>query len=150
MKHEWESTGRTPAPNLKKQRNADYELNASPLKEGFFRNATASGEWQPTIPAVVEDEEMVGQPATYAERIAQDEKDEELLNAPKPPESIFTRPRSNASSWGRPNIQRAGARPTSRSNSAVSMMGARWIPNPGCAPQAESRCPGKANRPEGA
>eukprot|EP00959_Pyramimonas_sp_CCMP1952_P194940 4076441-Pyramimonas_sp.AAC.1 len=26
-KHERESTGRTPAPNLKKQRNEDYELN---------------------------------------------------------------------------------------------------------------------------
>eukprot|EP00959_Pyramimonas_sp_CCMP1952_P151726 3174678-Pyramimonas_sp.AAC.1 len=42
MKHERESTGRTPAPNLKKQRNEDYELNVSPLKEGFFRNATTS------------------------------------------------------------------------------------------------------------
>eukprot|EP00959_Pyramimonas_sp_CCMP1952_P434890 9106207-Pyramimonas_sp.AAC.1 len=25
-----------------------------------------------------------------------------------------------------------------------------WDPNPDCAPRAESRCPGKANRPEGA
>eukprot|EP00959_Pyramimonas_sp_CCMP1952_P199333 4169579-Pyramimonas_sp.AAC.1 len=64
MKRERASTGRTPAPNLKKQRNEDYELNISPLKEGFFRNATTSGEWQPTIPAVVEDEEMVGQVTT--------------------------------------------------------------------------------------
>eukprot|EP00959_Pyramimonas_sp_CCMP1952_P051185 1069713-Pyramimonas_sp.AAC.1 len=42
MKHERGSTGRTPAPHLKAQRNEDYELNVSPLKEGFFRNATAS------------------------------------------------------------------------------------------------------------
>eukprot|EP00959_Pyramimonas_sp_CCMP1952_P397490 8329051-Pyramimonas_sp.AAC.1 len=42
MKHERESTGRAPAPNLKKQRHEDYELNVSPLKEGFFRNATTS------------------------------------------------------------------------------------------------------------
>eukprot|EP00959_Pyramimonas_sp_CCMP1952_P009252 192853-Pyramimonas_sp.AAC.1 len=35
-KHERESTGRTSAPNFKKQRNEDYELNVSPLKEGFF------------------------------------------------------------------------------------------------------------------
>eukprot|EP00959_Pyramimonas_sp_CCMP1952_P348113 7291346-Pyramimonas_sp.AAC.1 len=33
MKHERESTGRTPAPHLKKRRNEDYELNVSPLKE---------------------------------------------------------------------------------------------------------------------
>eukprot|EP00959_Pyramimonas_sp_CCMP1952_P264099 5522580-Pyramimonas_sp.AAC.1 len=25
-----------------------------------------------------------------------------------------------------------------------------WNPNPGCAPQAENKCPGKANKPEGA
>eukprot|EP00959_Pyramimonas_sp_CCMP1952_P299232 6258809-Pyramimonas_sp.AAC.1 len=35
-KHERGSTGRTPAPHLKEQRNEDYELNVSPLKEGFF------------------------------------------------------------------------------------------------------------------
>eukprot|EP00959_Pyramimonas_sp_CCMP1952_P018775 396769-Pyramimonas_sp.AAC.1 len=29
-------------------------------------------------------------------------------------------------------------------------MEACWNPNPDCAPQAESRCPGKANGPEGA
>eukprot|EP00959_Pyramimonas_sp_CCMP1952_P059431 1241172-Pyramimonas_sp.AAC.1 len=58
MKHERESTGRTLAPNFEKQRNEDYELSVPPLKEGFFRHATTSGEWQPTIPAVVEDEEM--------------------------------------------------------------------------------------------
>eukprot|EP00959_Pyramimonas_sp_CCMP1952_P085712 1792945-Pyramimonas_sp.AAC.1 len=29
-------------------------------------------------------------------------------------------------------------------------MEARWNPNPGCAPQAENGCPGKANKPEGA
>eukprot|EP00959_Pyramimonas_sp_CCMP1952_P269343 5630748-Pyramimonas_sp.AAC.1 len=63
MKHERESTGRTPASHPKKQRSEDYELNVSPLKEGFFRNATTSGSWQPSIQAVVEDEEMVGQPA---------------------------------------------------------------------------------------
>eukprot|EP00959_Pyramimonas_sp_CCMP1952_P339983 7120193-Pyramimonas_sp.AAC.1 len=85
-KREREATGRTPAPNLKKQRNEDYELNTSPLKEGFFRNATASGEWQPTIRAVVEDEEMVGQQYMYSQLFKQDEKDEEFLNAPKPPE----------------------------------------------------------------
>eukprot|EP00959_Pyramimonas_sp_CCMP1952_P031520 661232-Pyramimonas_sp.AAC.1 len=32
-KHGRGSTGRTPAPHLKKQRNEDYELNVSPLKE---------------------------------------------------------------------------------------------------------------------
>eukprot|EP00959_Pyramimonas_sp_CCMP1952_P107835 2254880-Pyramimonas_sp.AAC.1 len=32
-KHDRESTGRTPAPQLKKQRNEDYDLNDSPLKE---------------------------------------------------------------------------------------------------------------------
>eukprot|EP00959_Pyramimonas_sp_CCMP1952_P375333 7861134-Pyramimonas_sp.AAC.1 len=62
-KHERESTGRAPAPHLKKQRNDDYELNVSQLKEGFFRTAATSGDWQPSNPAVVEDEEMVGQPA---------------------------------------------------------------------------------------
>eukprot|EP00959_Pyramimonas_sp_CCMP1952_P017169 364498-Pyramimonas_sp.AAC.1 len=76
MKNERESTGRTPAPHLKKQRNEDHELNVSPLREGFFRNATTSGDWQPSIPAVVEGGEMVGQPATYAQLITQDEKDE--------------------------------------------------------------------------
>eukprot|EP00959_Pyramimonas_sp_CCMP1952_P176589 3690784-Pyramimonas_sp.AAC.1 len=64
-KHERESTGRTSAPNLKKQQNEDYEPNVSPLKEGFFRDATTSGEWQPTIPAVVEGEEVVGQQDIY-------------------------------------------------------------------------------------
>eukprot|EP00959_Pyramimonas_sp_CCMP1952_P134842 2821754-Pyramimonas_sp.AAC.1 len=42
MKHERGSTGRTPAPDLTKRLNEDYELNVSPLKEGFFRNATTS------------------------------------------------------------------------------------------------------------
>eukprot|EP00959_Pyramimonas_sp_CCMP1952_P250764 5241650-Pyramimonas_sp.AAC.1 len=91
MKRERESTGRAPALNLKKQRDEDYELNVSPLKEGFFRSATASGEWQPTIPAVVEDGELVGQLATYAQLITRDEKDEEFLNAPKPLENTFGR-----------------------------------------------------------
>eukprot|EP00959_Pyramimonas_sp_CCMP1952_P312325 6537188-Pyramimonas_sp.AAC.1 len=86
MKHEREFTGRTPAPRLKKPRDEDYELNVSPLKEGVFRNAATSGDWQHSIPAVVEDEEMIGQPATYAQLITQDEKDEESLNAPKKPE----------------------------------------------------------------
>eukprot|EP00959_Pyramimonas_sp_CCMP1952_P400764 8397809-Pyramimonas_sp.AAC.1 len=63
---------------------------------------------------------------------------------------MFVRPRSDASSRGRPKIPRSGARSTSRSNSTVSMMEARWNPNPNCAPQAESSCPGKASRPEGA
>eukprot|EP00959_Pyramimonas_sp_CCMP1952_P142853 2990617-Pyramimonas_sp.AAC.1 len=115
-KHERESTERTPAPHLKKQRNEQYDLHVSPLKEGFFRPAVTSGDRQPSIPAVVEDEEMVGQPASCTELIKQDERDEELLDVPKPPESAFVRPRSNASSRGRPNIPRSGARPTSRSN----------------------------------
>eukprot|EP00959_Pyramimonas_sp_CCMP1952_P092252 1931339-Pyramimonas_sp.AAC.1 len=45
-------------------------------------------------------------------------------------------------------MPRSGARSTSRSNSTASMMEACWNPNPECAPQAESRYPGKANRPE--
>eukprot|EP00959_Pyramimonas_sp_CCMP1952_P340223 7125888-Pyramimonas_sp.AAC.1 len=57
-KHDRESTGRTPAPQLKKQRNEDYDLNDSPLEEGFYRLAVASGDWQPSVPAAVEDEEM--------------------------------------------------------------------------------------------
>eukprot|EP00959_Pyramimonas_sp_CCMP1952_P134050 2804153-Pyramimonas_sp.AAC.1 len=57
-KHDRGSTGRTPAPQLQKQRNEDYDLNDSPLKEGFYRPAVASGDWQPSMPAVVEDEEM--------------------------------------------------------------------------------------------
>eukprot|EP00959_Pyramimonas_sp_CCMP1952_P435161 9112045-Pyramimonas_sp.AAC.1 len=109
-KHERESTGRTLAPHLEKQGNEDYELNVSPLKEGFFRNAAASGDWQPSVPAVVEDEEMVGQPATYAQLITQDEKDEEFSNAPKPPENTFVRPKSNASSRRRPKMPRSWAR----------------------------------------
>eukprot|EP00959_Pyramimonas_sp_CCMP1952_P289853 6062044-Pyramimonas_sp.AAC.1 len=56
-KHERESTGRTPAPHLKKQRNEDYDLNVSPLKEGFLRPAVTSGDWQPSVPALVEDGE---------------------------------------------------------------------------------------------
>eukprot|EP00959_Pyramimonas_sp_CCMP1952_P472937 9500877-Pyramimonas_sp.AAC.1 len=79
-KHERESTGRTPAPRLKKQRNEEYGLNVSPLKEGFFRPAVTSGDWQPSIPAVLEDGEMVGQPASCTERIKQDERDEKLLH----------------------------------------------------------------------
>eukprot|EP00959_Pyramimonas_sp_CCMP1952_P178410 3729247-Pyramimonas_sp.AAC.1 len=54
-KHERESTGRTPAPQPKKQRNEDYDLNVSPRREGFYRTAVTSGDWQPSIPAVVED-----------------------------------------------------------------------------------------------
>eukprot|EP00959_Pyramimonas_sp_CCMP1952_P457833 9475581-Pyramimonas_sp.AAC.1 len=44
----------------------------------------------------------------------------------------------------------SGARSTSRSNSNISMMDTYWNWNSDCAPQAESRCPGKANQPEGA
>eukprot|EP00959_Pyramimonas_sp_CCMP1952_P421711 8834413-Pyramimonas_sp.AAC.1 len=47
-------------------------------------------------------------------------------------------------------MPRSGARSASRSNSTVSIMEARWNPNPNCAPQAESRCPGQANWSEGA
>eukprot|EP00959_Pyramimonas_sp_CCMP1952_P375855 7872297-Pyramimonas_sp.AAC.1 len=65
---------------------------------------------------------MVGQQGIYSQLIKQDEKDEEFLNAPKPRERTFACPRSNASSRGTPKIQRSGARSTSRSNSAVSMM----------------------------
>eukprot|EP00959_Pyramimonas_sp_CCMP1952_P438174 9173212-Pyramimonas_sp.AAC.1 len=35
-KHDRGPTGRTPAPQLKKQRNEDYDLNDSPLQEGFY------------------------------------------------------------------------------------------------------------------
>eukprot|EP00959_Pyramimonas_sp_CCMP1952_P375369 7861956-Pyramimonas_sp.AAC.1 len=63
---------------------------------------------------------MVGQPASYTELIRQDERDEELLEVPKPPE---------------------GARSTSRSNSNISIMETCWNPNVDIAPQAESRCP---------
>eukprot|EP00959_Pyramimonas_sp_CCMP1952_P416215 8720465-Pyramimonas_sp.AAC.1 len=93
---------------------------------------------------------MVGQPASYTELITQDEKDEELLDVLNPPENTFVRPRSNASSRERPKIPRSGARSTSRRNSTISMAEACWNPNPNCALQAESRCPGKANKPEGA
>eukprot|EP00959_Pyramimonas_sp_CCMP1952_P199721 4177588-Pyramimonas_sp.AAC.1 len=65
---------------------------------------------------------MVGQQDIYSQLFKRDEKDEELQNAPKPPGSIFARPRSNASSWGRPKMPRSGARSTSRSKSTVSMM----------------------------
>eukprot|EP00959_Pyramimonas_sp_CCMP1952_P032747 686817-Pyramimonas_sp.AAC.1 len=34
-KHDGGPTGRTPAPQLKKQRNEDYDLNDSPLQEGL-------------------------------------------------------------------------------------------------------------------
>eukprot|EP00959_Pyramimonas_sp_CCMP1952_P302450 6328413-Pyramimonas_sp.AAC.1 len=57
-KHDGEATGRTPAPQLKKQRNEDYDLNNSPRQEGLYGSAVAPGDWQPSIPAVVEDEEM--------------------------------------------------------------------------------------------
>eukprot|EP00959_Pyramimonas_sp_CCMP1952_P450931 9441126-Pyramimonas_sp.AAC.1 len=67
MNHEREPTGRTPALNLKKQRNEDYELDVSPLKKGFFRNVTTSREWHPSIPAVVEDEKTVGQLDAYTQ-----------------------------------------------------------------------------------
>eukprot|EP00959_Pyramimonas_sp_CCMP1952_P284734 5952556-Pyramimonas_sp.AAC.1 len=50
-KHDRGPTGRTPAPQLKKQRNEDYGLNDSPLQEGLYRSAVASGDWQPSIPA---------------------------------------------------------------------------------------------------
>eukprot|EP00959_Pyramimonas_sp_CCMP1952_P429349 8992219-Pyramimonas_sp.AAC.1 len=93
------------------------------------------------MPAVAEDEEMVGQPASCTELINQDERDEELLEVPKPRESALVRPRSNTSSRGRPKIPRSGARSTSRSNSTISIMEARWNPNLDCAPQAEGRCP---------
>eukprot|EP00959_Pyramimonas_sp_CCMP1952_P089688 1876252-Pyramimonas_sp.AAC.1 len=93
---------------------------------------------------------MVGQPASYTELITQDGGDEELRDVPKPPESTFVRPRSTASSWGRPRILRSGARSTSRSNSTISIMEACWGPNVDCTPQADSRCLGKAYRPEGA
>eukprot|EP00959_Pyramimonas_sp_CCMP1952_P125817 2631099-Pyramimonas_sp.AAC.1 len=91
---------------------------------------------------------MVGQPASYTELIRQDERDEGLLEVPKPPESTFVRPRSNASSRGRPQMPRSGARSTSRSNSNISMMETCCNWNSDCAPKAESRCPGKANEPE--
>eukprot|EP00959_Pyramimonas_sp_CCMP1952_P123475 2581406-Pyramimonas_sp.AAC.1 len=93
---------------------------------------------------------MVGQPASYTELIRQDERDEELREVPNPPESTFVRPRSNASSRGRPKMPRSGAISTSRSNSNISMMETCWNWNFDCAPQAESRCPCKANKPEGA
>eukprot|EP00959_Pyramimonas_sp_CCMP1952_P239553 5006563-Pyramimonas_sp.AAC.1 len=125
-------------------------MNVSPLREGFYRPAVTSGDGQPSIPAVVEGDEMVGQPASCTELILQDTRDEGLLDVPKPPESIFVRPRSNASSRGRPKIPRPGARSTSRSNSTISIAEACWNPNVDCAPQAEIRCPGKAGRPEGA
>eukprot|EP00959_Pyramimonas_sp_CCMP1952_P403912 8463751-Pyramimonas_sp.AAC.1 len=60
------------------QRNEDYDLNDSRLKTGFYHPVVASGDWQPSVPAAVEDEEMVGQPASCTELIRLDERDEEL------------------------------------------------------------------------
>eukprot|EP00959_Pyramimonas_sp_CCMP1952_P213228 4461449-Pyramimonas_sp.AAC.1 len=93
---------------------------------------------------------MVGQPASCTGLIRQDEGDEELREVPRPPESTFVRPPSNTSSRGRPNMPRSGARSTSRSNSNISMIDTCWNWNSDCKPQAESRCLGKANKPEGA
>eukprot|EP00959_Pyramimonas_sp_CCMP1952_P177879 3717699-Pyramimonas_sp.AAC.1 len=148
--HDREATGRTPAPQLKKQRNEDYDLTDSPLQEGLYRSAVAPGDWQPSIPAVVEDEEMVEHPASLNERIRQDERDEGLREVPKPPQCTYTRPRSNASSRGRPKMPRSGARSASSSNSTISMLETCWNCGPDCTPQAESRCPGKAHKPDGA
>eukprot|EP00959_Pyramimonas_sp_CCMP1952_P057520 1200840-Pyramimonas_sp.AAC.1 len=36
VKHDREITGRTPAPQHKKHRSEDYDLNDSPLQEGFY------------------------------------------------------------------------------------------------------------------
>eukprot|EP00959_Pyramimonas_sp_CCMP1952_P170750 3568254-Pyramimonas_sp.AAC.1 len=70
-----EITGRYPAPQLKKHRNEDYALNDSPLQEGFYRTAVATGDWQPSMSAVVEDDEMLIPPASLNELIKQDERD---------------------------------------------------------------------------
>eukprot|EP00959_Pyramimonas_sp_CCMP1952_P230981 4828689-Pyramimonas_sp.AAC.1 len=48
-KHDRELTGRTPASQLKKQRDEDCDLNDSPLQEGFNRPAVASGDWRPPM-----------------------------------------------------------------------------------------------------
>eukprot|EP00959_Pyramimonas_sp_CCMP1952_P155400 3251359-Pyramimonas_sp.AAC.1 len=57
VEHDRETTGRTPAPQHKKHRNEDYGLNVSPLQEGPYRAAVAPGDWQPSVPAVVEDDD---------------------------------------------------------------------------------------------
>eukprot|EP00959_Pyramimonas_sp_CCMP1952_P288164 6026051-Pyramimonas_sp.AAC.1 len=45
-------------------------------------------------------------------------------------------------------MPRSGARYTSRSNSTISMRETCWNHGPNWSPQAESRCPGKARKPE--
>eukprot|EP00959_Pyramimonas_sp_CCMP1952_P302995 6339767-Pyramimonas_sp.AAC.1 len=45
-KHDREITGRTPAPQLKRQRNEDYDLDDFPFPDGFHRAAVAPGDWQ--------------------------------------------------------------------------------------------------------
>eukprot|EP00959_Pyramimonas_sp_CCMP1952_P217521 4549148-Pyramimonas_sp.AAC.1 len=80
--------------------NEDYDLNDSPLPEGFHRTAVAPGDWQPSMPIVVEDDELIEPPASLSELLRHDERDEELREVPKPPESTRPRPRSNASSRG--------------------------------------------------
>eukprot|EP00959_Pyramimonas_sp_CCMP1952_P055033 1150021-Pyramimonas_sp.AAC.1 len=57
VKHDRETTGRTPAPKHREHKNEDYDLNASPLQEGFDRTTVAPGDWQPSVPAVVEDDD---------------------------------------------------------------------------------------------
>eukprot|EP00959_Pyramimonas_sp_CCMP1952_P198105 4143959-Pyramimonas_sp.AAC.1 len=93
---------------------------------------------------------MIDPPASLDELVKQDERDEELRETARPPESTHMRPRSNASSRGRLKIPRSGARSASRSNSTISMHETCWNYGPDCPPQAENRCPGKARKPDGA
>eukprot|EP00959_Pyramimonas_sp_CCMP1952_P178811 3737770-Pyramimonas_sp.AAC.1 len=92
---------------------------------------------------------MLNPPASFNELVRQGERDEELREVAKPLESTHVRPRSSASSRGRPEIPRSGARSISRSNSAVPMREVCWNRGPDCPPQAESRCPGKAHKQGG-
>eukprot|EP00959_Pyramimonas_sp_CCMP1952_P368537 7719697-Pyramimonas_sp.AAC.1 len=53
----------------------------------------ARSDWQPSVPAVVEDGDMFDSPASLPELIEQDGRDEALREVAKPLESTRVRPR---------------------------------------------------------
>eukprot|EP00959_Pyramimonas_sp_CCMP1952_P081801 1708630-Pyramimonas_sp.AAC.1 len=107
IKHGRGAAGRTPAPRHKKHRNEYSDLNASPLREGLYPTAVAPGDWQPSVPAVVEDDDMFDPPASLPELVEQDARGEALREVAEPPGSTHVRPGSSASSRGRPKIPRS-------------------------------------------
>ena len=119
MRHGREPTGETPIPRSKRQKDDDYDLNVSPLVEGFHRHPPGSAGGAPMVtPSVAPSKGPV--PSCHTPPLATLDEEEEVaeesshhIPPPARPDSTGLNTAMSPASAGGRRIPRSGPRSTS-------------------------------------